>query len=110
MGDKGLFQMRSWHGYNYNVFNTTDNQFEGRVFDRFRRIDYKTYPVPTTDRAIDICRAIIELIAKSQCVPSGMAIHVDEGKPIREKEDKEYMKFKKDMRKANREAGKRSKL
>jgi hypothetical protein len=110
MGDKGLFPMRSHHLKKYNIFNLQDEQFEGRIFDRYRRVEYKTFPQPTVDKAIQVSRWIAELLAKGQCVPSGLAIHVDEGREIREKEEKEYLKFKKEMRKMNRENGARGKL
>ncbi len=96
---RALYPMRKHHHKEYNIFPLPDGQYEGRVFDRNRRIDYKTHAIPTPDKAILVCRGIAELLGKSQCVPEGMAIHVDEGKAIREKEDKEYQDFKKAQRK-----------
>jgi hypothetical protein len=96
---RALYPMRKHHHKEYNIFPLTDGQYEGRVFDRNRRIDYKTPPISTPDKAILACRSIAELLAKGQCVPEGMAIHVDEGKAIREKEDKKYQDFKKAQRK-----------
>jgi len=99
MGEKGLFQMRKHHGIEYNIFQLSEGTYEYRVFDRNRRVYCKSKPIDTVERAINVARADCELYAKGMCV---LGILVDEGKPIRDKEDKEYMQFKKEMRKQNR--------
>lgn len=102
MGVKGLFPMRRHHGKEYNVFPLPDNMFEGRVFDRNRRVYSKTRAHDSVEKAITAARADCELYAKGMCV---LGIVVDEGKPIRDKEDKAYLAFKKEMRKINRTKG-----
>ena len=98
MSDMALYPMRSHKGKKYNIFPLPDGTFEGRVFDRNRRVDYKTHPLPTVEKAIWVCRSVAELVAKGQCVASGLAIHVDEGKDIRVKEEQAYLAIKKEAR------------
>ena len=98
MSEKGLFPMRSWHGKEYNIFLLPDGKYEGRVFDKNRRVYCKTTPCATVEIAIDRARSDCVLYAKGMFV-SG--IIVDEGKPIREKEDKEYLDYKKSIKKIN---------
>jgi uncharacterized protein involved in tellurium resistance len=99
MSDMGLFPMRKHHRKEYNIFKHADG-FEGRVFDINRRVYCKTKPYPDIETAIKAAKADCELYAKGMCV---IGILVDEGKPIRVKEEKEYLMFKKEMRKKNKE-------
>lgn len=92
----GLFPMRRWHKKEYNIFRLPDGKFEGRVFDKYRRVYCKTPPQDTLERAIKLTRYNCESYAKGQCV-SG--ILVDEGKEIREREEKEYREIKKNLKK-----------
>jgi hypothetical protein len=102
MSGKGLFQMRRHHNKEYNIFELPSHKFEGRVFDRNRRIYSKTRPYETIKQAIAAAKADCELYAKGMCV---IGILVDEGKPIRVQEDKAYMAFKKEVRRQNRKKG-----
>lgn len=104
---KGLFPMRKHHRKEYNIFELPDGKFEGRVFDRNRRIYSITPPCETIEKAIKWAKSDCELYAKGMCING---ILIDEGKPIRESEEKEYLQYKKEIRKMNRESGSRGRL
>jgi len=99
MSEKGLFPMRKHYKKEYNLFELPDHKYEGRVFDINRRTYSKTRPYDTLEMAMKAVKVDCELYAKGMCV---IGILVDEGKPIRVKEEKEYLTFKKEMRKKNR--------
>lgn len=80
----------------YNIFQLPDGKYEGRVFDQYRRVFAKTHPDSTVEDAIKHSKWACESISKKQF---GSYILVDEGKSIREKEEKEYNDFKKEQRK-----------
>jgi len=96
MSDKGLFQMRRKDGKDYNIFLLSDGTYEGRIFDRNRRVYCKTRPYPDIEKAIFAAKRDCELYAKGMCI---LGILIDEGKPIRVREEKEYKKFKTEQRK-----------
>lgn len=78
--------------YQYTEFNVfpiegTD-QFEAKIFDKYRRVYMKTYPCPSRRDAIDAAHALIKQIRKGFTDPGG--IKIDEGRPIREAEDAAY--------------------
>lgn len=100
MSNMGMFPMRKHHKKEYNIFKTADNKFEGYIFDPNRRIYSKTRPYDTVELAIKAAKVDCELYGKGMCV---IGILVDEGKPLRVREEKTYQQFKKDMRKKNRE-------
>lgn len=95
MTDMALYPMRRHRSKEYNIFVLPDGKFEGRVFDRNRRVYSKTRPCLTVERAIYAAKADCELYAKGMCV---VGILVDAGKSIRIKEEKEYIAFKKAAR------------
>lgn len=103
MGDKGLFPMRRSNHQAYNIFQRPDGKFEGKIFDVYRRVFAKTYPDDTIEDAIKHTKWACEAISKKQF---GTYIVVDEGKEIREREEKEYLDFKKEQRKKLREGKK----
>ena len=88
--NKALFPMRRHKGWKYNIFHSTGKTgvtklYIGIVFDRYRRPYYQTLSVDTVEKAIELARNIIDLLAKGQCVSVGFKL--DEGKSIREKEE-----------------------
>lgn len=102
MGSKGLFPMRRHHGKEYNIFREGDDKYVGKVFDRNRRIYSVTPAYNDIEKVIKFAKMDCELYAKGMCVNGTV---IDEGKPIRIAEDKNYLKFKKEMRKVNRKRG-----
>ncbi len=88
---RGLYLMRRHRGWNYNIFKVDGKSlpqyYAGIIFDRNRRPYYQTHALLTTASTITLCRDIIDLLVKSQCVPDGMAFKIDEGKAIRDRED-----------------------
>jgi hypothetical protein len=83
---RALFQLRRHKGWEYNIFHVEGDLFAGIIFDRYRRPYYQTNSAPTTEKAIEMARDIIEILSKGQCVAIGFKL--DEGKAIREKEEK----------------------
>lgn len=83
--NKAVFPMRTHKKWKYNIFSLQGGHYTGIVFDRYRRPYYQTLPAPTTEKAIERARNLIELLVKGQCVSVGFKL--DEGKAIREKEE-----------------------
>jgi len=100
MGEKALFPMRRCHSIEYNIFKTEDGKFQGYVFDHNRRIYSKTPAYDDIEKAIKFAKNDCGLRAKGQCVSGEI---VDEGRELREREEKEYLNFKKEVRKQQRE-------
>lgn len=104
MADSGkpIGKMRSYLHRNFNIFpvaGVSPQKYEGWVFDRYRRVEWKTYPVDNIEVAIREARGIIRRLHLGQFP---YAVHVDEGRAIREREEKD----RRDSLKATRDKSK----
>jgi len=93
--------MKKFKDVEYNIFERDGGQYEGYIFDQFRRILFKSHFHGSREGAIDECHRIIKSYRKGFCMSSCGGIFVDEGKPIREKILKEE-KERKEQEKLNR--------
>jgi hypothetical protein len=88
----------------FNIFQKEDGKFEGLIFDQYRRVRFKTYLKDTYEEALAESHRIIKSYRKGFCTSSCGGIHIDEGKPIRDKiiqAEKDALQKIKDEKKVN---------
>lgn len=98
--NRALYPMRRHKGWDYNIFNVEGSRYAGVIFDIYRRPYYQTVSAATTEMAIKMSRATIDLLVKGQCVTLGFKI--DAGRAIREKEETAQKEAAKTRRKGGK--------
>lgn len=96
--------MKKFKDVEFNIFILENGKHEGLIFDQYRRIRFKTHQKDSHEEALEECHRIIKSYRKGFCMSSCGGIFIDEGKPIRdkiEKEEKERKQKALDERKAN---------